>query len=135
MERLLELWTQGELFGSGYPAIYLSVLLFTAVALVFGFGTLILAYFLRPSDPHGSKGAPYECGSPPIGDTREQQVVRFFVVAMMFVLFDVETVFIFPWAVAYGQLGLFGLVEMGLFIGILLLGYVYIWKKGALRWV
>jgi NADH-quinone oxidoreductase subunit A len=77
---------------------------------------------------------PYECGVDPIGDARERFSVRFYIVAMLFLVFDVETIFLFPWAVIYDKLALFGLVEMLIFIGILVVGYYYAWRKGALEW-
>jgi NADH-quinone oxidoreductase subunit A len=77
---------------------------------------------------------PYECGVDPIGDARDRFSVRFYIVAMLFLIFDVETIFLFPWAVIYDRLAVFGLVEMLLFIGILVVGYYYAWRKGALEW-
>jgi NADH-quinone oxidoreductase subunit A len=77
---------------------------------------------------------PYECGVDPIGDARERFSVRFYIVAMLFLVFDVETIFLFPWAIIYDKLALFGLVEMLVFIGILVVGYYYAWRKGALEW-
>lgn len=81
-----------------------------------------------------NKLSPYECGIDPIGDARERFSVRFYIVAMLFLVFDVEVVFLFPWAVIYDKLALFGLVEMLIFIGILVVGYYYAWRKGALEW-
>lgn len=77
---------------------------------------------------------PYECGVDPIGDARERFSVRFYIVAMLFLVFDVETIFLFPWAIIYDKLALFGLAEMLVFIGILVVGYYYAWRKGALEW-
>lgn len=77
---------------------------------------------------------PYECGIDPIGDARDRFSVRFYMVAMLFLIFDVETIFLFPWAVVYDRLALFGLVEMIIFIGILVVGYYYAWRKGAFEW-
>jgi len=77
---------------------------------------------------------PYECGVDPIGDARDRFSVRFYIVAMLFLIFDVETIFLFPWAIIYDRLALFGLVEMLIFIGILVVGYYYAWQKGALEW-
>jgi len=77
---------------------------------------------------------PYECGVDPIGDARDRFSVRFYIVAMLFLVFDVETIFLFPWAIIYDRLAVFGLVEMLLFIGILVVGYYYAWRKGALEW-
>ncbi len=84
--------------------------------------------------PSSEKLSPYECGSPPVGDARERFSISFYLVGMLFILFDVEAVFLYPWAVVYKTLKWFGFVEMLLYIAILLAGYVYIWKKGALDW-
>lgn len=81
-----------------------------------------------------AKLSPYECGIDPVGDARERFSVRFYMVAMLFLIFDVETIFLFPWAVIYDQLALFGLVEMLVFIGVLVVGYYYAWRKGAFTW-
>jgi NADH-quinone oxidoreductase subunit A len=94
-----------------------------------------VAKVLRPSNPEKVKLMPYECGVDPIGDSRQRYTVRFYIVAILFVLFDVETVFLFPWAVQYKALGLFGFVEMMVFLAILVVGYIWIWKKGALEWI
>ncbi len=90
---------------------------------------------LRPNRPGGDKLLPYECGVDPIGDARERFSVRFYIIAILFVIFDVETIFLFPWAIIYDQLALFGFIEMLIFLGILIVGYFYVWKKGALEWV
>jgi NADH-quinone oxidoreductase subunit A len=84
--------------------------------------------------PSREKLSPYECGIPPVGDARERFSVSFYLVAMLFILFDVEAVFLYPWAVVYKSLKWFGFIEMFLYIAILLAGYIYIWKKGALDW-
>jgi NADH-quinone oxidoreductase subunit A len=84
--------------------------------------------------PSREKLSPYECGIPPVGDARERFSISFYLVGMLFILFDVEAVFLYPWAVVYKSLKWFGFVEMFLYIAILLAGYVYIWKKGALDW-
>ena len=84
--------------------------------------------------PSQAKLSPYECGSPPVGDARERFSVSFYLVAMLFILFDVEAVFLYPWAVVFKSLKWFGFVEMLLYIAVLLAGYVYVWKKGALDW-
>ncbi|MGH9669992.1 MAG: NADH-quinone oxidoreductase subunit A, partial [Terriglobales bacterium] len=78
---------------------------------------------------------PYECGVDPVGDSRGRYTVRFYIVAILVVVFDVETIFLFPWAVQFKLLGMFGFVEMMIFLGILIVGYIWIWKKGALDWV
>lgn len=118
-----------------YPLNYLAVFIIFIFSILFTVGTLILSYFLRPHRPDAVKLSPYECGMEPIGDAREKQAIRFYMVAMLFVLFDIETAFLFPWAVIYKQIGLFGFLEMLIFILILVVGYIYVWKKGALKWI
>jgi NADH-quinone oxidoreductase subunit A len=93
-------------------------------------GSLILG--MRKPTPE--KQAPYECGMQPVGTARERFSVKFYLVAMLFLLFDIEAVFLFPWAVVYRDLKLFGFFEMLVFIAVVLAGYVYVWKKGALEW-
>lgn len=89
---------------------------------------------LAPRRPHADKLTTYECGAPILGSAYQRMPIKFYIVAVLFLLFDIETVFLFPWAVLYRQFGLFGLVEMGVFIGVLVLGLVYVWRKGALEW-
>lgn len=117
-----------------YLADYFPILVFIVVAFLFGAGTLVVSHFIQPKLPDPEKLSAYECGSEPFSDARMPFPVRYYIIAMLFVIFDIETVFIFPWAVVFNQLGLFGLVEMLLFIAILLVGYFYAWKKGALEW-
>jgi NADH-quinone oxidoreductase subunit A len=93
-----------------------------------------LSLLVGPQRPTLVKAAPYESGMPPLGGTRERFSVKFYLVAMLFIVFDLETVFMIPWGVAFRQLGLLGLVEMAIFVLILLVGYVYAWKRGALEW-
>jgi len=116
------------------PLNYIPVVIFMVVAAAFGLGSILVGYLVRPSRPYKAKLAPYESGAPLFHDARTNIPMRYYTVAMLFVIFDIETVFIFPWAVVFNQLGLFGLIEMLLFIGILLVGYFYAWKKGALEW-
>ncbi len=117
------------------PQNYVPIFIFAGVVAVLIPLTLIVAKLVRPDNPQKTKLMPYECGVDPIGDSRQRYTVRFYIVAILFVLFDVETVFLFPWAVQYKYLGLFGFVEMMIFLAILVVGYVWIWKKGALEWV
>jgi NADH-quinone oxidoreductase subunit A len=84
--------------------------------------------------PTPVKLSPYECGMPPVGTARDRFSIKFYIIAMLFILFDIEAVFLYPWAVEFRKLGMFGFVEMGVFIAILLVGYIYVWKKGALEW-
>ena len=100
----------------------------------FGIVTLIGSYLLGVKNPTPRKLAPYECGVNPIGTARERFSVEFYLVAMLFLLFDIEAVFLFPWAVVYRDLKMFGFYEMLLFIVTILAGYIYVWKKGALEW-
>jgi len=107
---------------------------FVAVACIFPFVALGLAWLLRPKKPNPVKTATYECGQETIGDTWVQFRAQYYIFALVFVVFDIEAVFLFPWAVAYGQLGLWALAEAFLFLGILTVGLVYAWRKDALRW-
>lgn len=116
------------------PLNYIPILAFIAIALGFGLISLLAGWVVRPSRPYRAKLAPYESGSPLFSDARVQFPMRYYIIAMLFVIFDIEIVFLFPWAVAYRKLGLVGLVEMAVFIGILLVGFWYAWKKGALEW-
>lgn len=95
---------------------------------------LFLSHLLSTDRPNPAKVAPYESGITPLGDTRERFSVKFYIVAMLFIVFDIETVFFLPWAVIYRELGLFGLVEMFVFVIVLAVGLVYAWRKGALDW-
>ena len=113
---------------------YLPILIILAAAAVFGFGSLLASRLVRPSRPYRAKLSTYESGAPLFSDARARIPMRYYIIAMLFVIFDLETVFLYPWAVIYKQLGLFGLVEMLLFIGVLLVGYFYAWKKGVLEW-
>jgi NADH-quinone oxidoreductase subunit A len=117
------------------PQNYVPIFIFALVAFLVGAGTLLIAALVRPKNPFSTKLMPYECGITPYDNARGRYTVRFYIVAILFVVFDVETIFLFPWAVQYKLLGLFGLLEMGIFLGILIVGYIWIWKKGALEWV
>ncbi len=117
------------------PQNYIPIFIFAAVVAVLIPLTLVIAKLVRPVNPNRIKLMPYECGVDPIGDSRQRYTVRFYLVAILFVVFDIETVFLFPWAVQYKLLGLFGFVEMMVFLAILIVGYVWIWKKGALEWI
>ncbi len=119
---------------------YIPVLIYAALVVAFPAVTLVLAKFIRPaSTSFGAKLKPYECGIPPESDARGRYSVRFYIVAMLFVIFDVETMFLIPWAILYkgwvaAHLGMFALVSMVVFLGILLVGYLWLYKKGALEW-
>jgi len=113
---------------------YIPIFLFMGLAFLFPVVTLLLAKLVRPQTGGAGKLAPYECGVDPDSDARKRYAIRYYVVAILFVIFDVETVFLFPWAIIYKQLALFGLVEMLVFLGILIVGYIWIINKGALDW-
>jgi NADH-quinone oxidoreductase subunit A len=118
------------------PEQYIPVLIFALLAAAFPAVTLLIFQLLRPtSRAVGAKLKPYECGITPEGDARGRYSVRFYIVAILFVIFDVETVFLFPWAVQYRALGLYGLVSMFVFLGILIVGYLWLYRKGALEWL
>ncbi len=113
---------------------YAPILIFLGVATLFPVVTLVIAAVLRPASYNKTKVEAYECGVPASGEARARYPVRFYILAVLFVVFDVETIFLFPWAVKYRVLGLFGFIEMFVFLGILIIGYAYAWKKGALEW-
>ncbi len=110
------------------------VLIFLMVGIVFVAIGMLTAWLLRPHRPYTEKLTTYECGESPVGDTRVRLNIRFYVVALIFLIFDVEVVFLFPWATVYRHLGWFAFIEMMVFIGILLVGYAYVWRKGDLDW-
>jgi NADH-quinone oxidoreductase subunit A len=114
--------------------LYIPILLMILIAGGFAAVALGIAWVMAPARPDRSKDDPYECGMPPVGDARERYSVRFYVVAMLFIVFDLETVFLYPWAVVFKQAPMFFLIEMLVFLGILLVGYVYVWRMGALDW-
>lgn len=113
---------------------YIPVFLFIGLAFLFPIVTLLIARLIRPHTGGQGKLMPYECGVDPDSDARQRYAIRYYVVAILFVIFDVETIFLFPWAIIYKQLALFGLIEMLVFLGILIVGYIWIIKKGALKW-
>ena len=113
---------------------YIPIAIFVVVATGFALFTLVFTSLIHPSKYNKVKLEPYECGIEPLTDARDRYSIRYYLVAMLFVIFDVETVFMFPWAVNVNQLALFGLIEMVVFLAILVAGYVYAWKKGALDW-
>jgi len=113
---------------------WLSILIMIALGAGFALISVVLSSFLGPRKPTPEKLAPYECGMPPVGDARERQSVKFYLVAMIFLLFDIEIAFLYPWAMALRDLGWNGFAQVLLFITLLLAGYVYVWRKGALDW-
>src|SRR5205807_1535633 len=117
------------------PQNYVPIFIFVALIGILLPVTLLAAKLVRPENPHPAKLMPYECGIDPVDNARGRYTVRFYIVAILFVVFDVETIILFPWAVQFKALGLFGLLEMFIFLGILVIGYLWIWKKGALEWI
>jgi len=117
------------------PQNYIPLFIFVAIVATLIPLTLVLAKLVRPENPNRTKLMPYECGIDPFDSSRGRYTVRYYIVAILFVVFDVETIFLFPWAVKFKALGMFGLLEMLIFLGILIDGYIWIWKKGALEWV
>ena len=113
---------------------YAPILILLGISLLNAVGMIALSHLVSPYRPTSAKLDPYESGMIPLGNTRERFSVKFYMIAILFIVFDIEAVFLIPWAVWFRKLGLFGFVEMLVFIGVLLVGYVYVWKKGALEW-
>lgn len=113
---------------------YLPVLMFLGVGTIIGIALLSLGTILGPRRPDAEKLTPYECGFGAFEDARMKFDVRYYLMAILFIVFDLEIAFIFPWAVVFRDLGLFGLIEMGVFLALLVIGFIYVWKKGALEW-
>jgi NADH-quinone oxidoreductase subunit A len=113
---------------------YFPLLILFGLAGVVVLALLFVAQKVGPKSINPAKAEPFESGNPPRGDARIRFSVRFYLVAMLFLIFDLEVVFLYPWAIVFRQLGLFGLIEMGIFLGILLIGFIYVWRKGALEW-
>jgi NADH-quinone oxidoreductase subunit A len=113
---------------------YFPILVFIGVAFAFGVEKLLLRHFVQPKLPDPEKLSAYECGSEPFSDARMPFPVRYYIIAMLFVIFDIEIIFLYPWAVAFDKIGIIGMVEMVIFIALFVVGYVYAWKKGALEW-
>ncbi|MCC7498404.1 MAG: NADH-quinone oxidoreductase subunit A [Bryobacterales bacterium] len=117
------------------PEGYLPIFLFMVVAILFPIVAIVAARLIRPGNPFATKLEAYECGIKAASDSRGRYTVRFYIIAILFVIFDVETVFLYPWAVRYKQLGWFGVTEVAVFLAILIVGYIWAFKKGALEWV
>jgi NADH-quinone oxidoreductase subunit A len=113
---------------------YFPLLVLFAMAGVTVVSLLLVAQKLGPKSFNSAKAEPFESGNPPKGDARVRFSVQFYLIAMLFLIFDIEVVFLYPWAIYFRNLGLFGLIEMGIFLGILIIGFVYVWRKGALEW-
>ena len=115
-------------------AEYFPVLLFLVVAAIIGIALIVIGNVLGPRRPDREKTSAYECGFEAFEDSRLRFDVRYYLIAILFIIFDLEIAFVFPWATVFSSLGLLGFIEMGMFLGLLVLGYVYVWKKGALEW-
>ncbi|WP_173060358.1 NADH-quinone oxidoreductase subunit A [Sulfurimicrobium lacus] len=113
---------------------YFPILVFIAVGLMVGVGPMVAGFVLAPHRPDTEKLSPYECGFEAFEDARMKFDVRYYLIAILFILFDLEIAFLFPWAVVLGEIGMFGYVAMVIFLAILVVGFVYEWKKGALEW-
>ncbi len=113
---------------------YLPILIFLLVTAVMGSVFIILGKLLGPSRPDAEKNSPYECGFEAFEDSRMKFDVRYYLVAILFIIFDLEIAFLFPWAIVLDQIGVFGLLAMAVFIAVLVIGFIYEWKKGALEW-
>jgi NADH-quinone oxidoreductase subunit A len=119
---------------SEYLTHYFPILFFVVVALFFGVWSLVVSYLVQPKYPEAEKLTSYECGSEPFSDARMPFPVRYYIFAMLFVIFDIEVIFLYPWAVVFTKIELIGLIEMLVFIVLFLVAYVYAWRKGALEW-
>lgn len=113
---------------------WLSIVLMIVLGLLFAVPSVLVSYLLGPKKPTPEKLAPYECGMPPVGEAYERMSVKFYLVAMIFLLFDIEVAFLYPWALAIRELGWTGFVQVVMFMVLLLAGYIYVWRKGALDW-
>ena len=113
---------------------YLPVLIFLMIGVGVGVGPMLAGFILGPRKPDDEKVSAYECGFEPFEDSRIKFDVRYYLVAILFIIFDLEIAFLFPWSVVLDEIGLFGLVAMGVFLGVLVIGFIYEWKKGALEW-
>ena len=129
------LFTQNKTpLGSLMLENYLPILLFIAVGIAVGVVPMAMGRLLGPHRPDNEKLSPYECGFEAFEDSRTKFDVRYYLVAILFIIFDLEIAFLFPWAVVFDRIGLVALIEMVLFIALLVVGFIYIWKKGALEW-
>ena len=113
---------------------YLPILIFIAIGIGVGVGPILIGFLLAPHKPDAVKNSPFECGFEAFEDTRMHFDVRYYLVAILVIIFDLEIAFLFPWAVVLDSIGLFGFVAMLIFLGILVIGFIYEWKKGALEW-
>ena len=120
--------------GETFLQDYFSIIIFLVIALLLSIGFIVLNFVLSPKNPDPEKLSPYECGFEPFTDSRMEFDVRFYLVAILFIIFDLEIAFLFPWAISLGTIGLYGYLSMLVFLFILTIGFIYEWKKGALDW-
>ena len=113
---------------------YLPILVFLVLGLIFGIAPMVAGFLLAPNRPDADKLSPYECGFEAFEDSRMKFDVRYYLVAILFIIFDLEIAFLFPWAVVLEEIGMFGFIAMVVFLAILVIGFIYEWKKGALEW-
>lgn len=113
---------------------FLPILIMIGLGAGFAGGSVLLSQFVGPAKPTPEKSAAYECGMPPVGDARERQSVKFYLVAMIFLLFDIEVAFLYPWAIAFRELGVVAYFQIVAFFALLLTGYIYVWRKGVFDW-
>ncbi|BCX19048.1 MAG: NADH-quinone oxidoreductase subunit A [Geminicoccaceae bacterium] len=118
----------------GYLLEYLPILVFLGIAVGLALVIVLASFLVAPQRPDAEKLSAYECGFEPFGDARQRFDVRFYLVAILFIIFDLEVAFLFPWAVALGDIGLFGFWSMVVFLAVLTVGFIYEWQKGALEW-
>ena len=117
-----------------YLTDYLSIIIFLFIALLISIGFILINFISSPSNPDPEKLSAYECGFDAFDDSRMEFDVRFYLVAILFIIFDLEIAFLFPWAITLGKIGVFGFWSMMLFLAVLTIGFIYEWKKGALEW-
>jgi NADH-quinone oxidoreductase subunit A len=113
---------------------YLPIMIFIAIGIAIGVGPIVMGFLLAPHKPDSEKNSPFECGFEAFEDTRMRFDVRYYLVAILFIIFDLEIAFLFPWAVVLESIGMFGFVAMMVFLGVLVIGFIYEWQKGALEW-
>ena len=113
---------------------YLPILLFLVISIIFSVAILSLSLLVSPKKPNDEKLTPYECGFEPFDDARTKFDIRFYLVALLFIIFDLEVAFLFPWAISLKEIGIFGYLSMMFFLFILTIGFIYEWRKGALEW-
>ena len=117
-----------------YLARYFPIVLFGVIAVAFVVGTLLVSRYVQPREGSPEKLSPYECGSEPISDARNPFPVRYYVIAMLFVIFDIEVIFLYPWAIVFDKIGFIGFLEMIVFLALFVVAFIYAWGKGALEW-